>query len=120
MMTERQMNLAEALSKLYGEPLSSITFVEDYLQLGFTAGRITMVVNPRLVANGKEYRWDSPEFCTKLRAQIGVAVNGAEVTDAGVTLVMASGIRLAAVFSDEPRLVERFIFTNDSGTNWIV
>jgi hypothetical protein len=118
-MAKLHPSLAEALSTLYGESLGSITFVEDYLQLGFRGGRVTIVVHPRLLIDGEEYLWNDPQFCTKLRAQIGVSLRNAEVTDAGITLTMANGTRLAAVFSDEPNLTERFLFAIDSGKTWI-
>jgi hypothetical protein len=34
-MTNTEQTLEEALGKLVGEPLSSVVFVEDYVQFGF-------------------------------------------------------------------------------------
>jgi hypothetical protein len=66
--------LAEGLKRLNGRQLSSVEFVQDYVQLRFDGPWLTAYVLPVVQLDGEQLRHDVPGFRDALCARIGRAV----------------------------------------------
>ena len=75
------MESASPLQILVGAKLSSVTFVMDYVQLGFDGPRLTAYVGPRVTIKGKAFAWGEPGFRDALCDRIGTIVRQAELVE---------------------------------------
>lgn len=70
----------ELLQEIVGEQLSSVEFVQDYVQLKFDGPGVTAVTWPIVEVGGSEYRWDEPGFRDELCRRISRKVVSATVS----------------------------------------
>jgi hypothetical protein len=75
------MESASPLHVLVGEQLSSVTFVMDYVQLGFDGPCLTAYTGLKVSVEGKAFAWGEPGFRNALCDRIGAIVRQAEVAD---------------------------------------
>ena len=73
--------LAEGLRELRGRQLSSVEFVQDYVQLKFDGPRLSAYVLPVVALNGKRLRHDGAGYRDELCARIGRTVLDADFRD---------------------------------------
>jgi|GEM_PF-1694811 len=73
------MESASPLHVLVGEQLSSVTFVMDYVQLGFDGPCLTAYTGLKVSVEGKAFAWGEPGFRNALCDRIGATVRQAEI-----------------------------------------
>jgi hypothetical protein len=83
------------LQKIIGEQLSSVEFVQDYIQLHFDGPTLTAFVWPVISTNGKTIRAGEPGYKDAVCASIGRKVQSAEVVE---------GVEVLIEFADGPRI----------------
>jgi hypothetical protein len=71
----------EPLSHLVGTPLGAITFVRDYVQLGFDGPVLTAHSHPVVVQDNALFKWDDCGYRDALCRRIGATVISAAVTN---------------------------------------
>jgi hypothetical protein len=59
---------------LNGQRLSSVSFVEDYIQLGFDRAGLNIINTPTVLVAGAPHRGDDPEAASTLVSLIGRVV----------------------------------------------
>ena len=67
------------LGQIVGRQLSSVTFVQDYVQMSFDGPAVTAVTHPVVEAEGVAYRWDETGFRDQLCKRIAHIVTKAEI-----------------------------------------
>jgi hypothetical protein len=81
--------VGEALGKLVGTTLSSIDFVEDYMQLRWTDSFLNAFTMPSVVAAGENYCPGHPEYKPNVyRLEGRVLKHAAVIDDEGVNLLL--------------------------------
>ena len=75
------MKNTSPLQILVGEKLSSVTFVMDYVQLGFDGTCLTAYIGPVVTFRGKVFAWGEPGFRDIICERIGAIVRQAEVVE---------------------------------------
>lgn len=86
------MDSASPLQSIVGAKLSSVTFVMDYVQLGFDGPRLTAYVGPRVIVEGRAFAWGEPGFRDALCDRIGAIVREAElVENDAIRIVLGDG-----------------------------
>jgi hypothetical protein len=72
--------LADALSELVGQPLSSVEFVQDYVQLHFDGPTLTAYTPPTVsFESAVTLAWEDAGYRDSLCKQIGSVVHRSEV-----------------------------------------
>jgi hypothetical protein len=79
------------LQKIIGEQLSSVEFVQDYIQLHFDGPTLTAFVWPVVSTNGKTTRAGEHGYKDALCASIGRKVQSAQVVEGVEVLVEFEG-----------------------------
>src|SRR5436305_10040037 len=74
-------SLDDALCQLKGVTLSSVEFVQDYVQLRFDGPTLTAYTRPHLMTENKTIFWGDPNYWNVLRALIDVQVENARVCE---------------------------------------
>jgi hypothetical protein len=108
-----------ALNGLVGCAVTSVTFVMDYLQIGFDGDILTVLTNPHLLREGEEISWDSSDFADALRRQIGTALHRVDVSGFRLRLTFENGHALNIPLQVDPPRVEHVIFQKDGKTFWV-
>lgn len=82
---------------LVGRNLSSVEFVQDYLQLRFDGPCLTVNAPLTVEAGGSKVRFGSPGFCDVLCNEIGKAVTRVEVSPSDRLVIVLEGEATVAV-----------------------
>jgi hypothetical protein len=117
-MDNRPISVDVALNGLVGRPVTSVTFVMDYLQIGFDGDMVTVLTSPHLLRGGEEISWDSSDFADALRQQIGKALRRVHVSGSRLRLTFENGHALNIPLEADPPRVEHVIFEKD-GKMWV-
>ena len=113
--------LASALNELIGKRLSSIEFVQDYLQLHFDGATLTAYSRPVLQSGPRELVWEDPGYGDAFRSLIGAEVRCARVTDSEIGIDFNEGERVLLSLRDEDyRGPEAFELRLSPTSPWIV
>ena len=113
--------LAEALEKLVGSALSSVTFVADYIQFAFEGPGLTAYTLP-IVSSGSE-RLESGQlgYRDSLCKQIGRCVQRVEVDDQHVCVLFKEGAAISISPLDKDYTgPEALLFSLDQQRIWVV
>jgi hypothetical protein len=108
---------SDALSSLEGRQLSSVEFVQDYVQLRFDGPRLTAITRPRIHVSGLTLEWGNRDFRNALCDRIGRLVQrAATIEQEGIRIEFDDGASIvisldpadaraaeAAVLDDPPR-----------------
>jgi hypothetical protein len=73
------MTLSDAIQSLIGASLSSVEFVQDYVQLRFDGPCLTAYTHPRIRTHAELLSWNGPGYRDALCSQIGQPVESASV-----------------------------------------
>jgi len=94
--------MTDAAERIRGRDLTSIEFVEDYLQLRFDAVCLTINAPVSAVVSGGVYGTGSAGFSDLLRNQIGKSVkSAATVAGERIVLEFKDGSRIEVSLKDE-------------------
>jgi hypothetical protein len=81
------------ISTLIGEELSTVAFVEDYLELHFGDARFTLYDWPHVLLPDFSVAFGEPEYRNALCAQIGQEVTQASLEEGdALTIELANGV----------------------------
>ncbi|MBB5341294.1 hypothetical protein [Tunturiibacter gelidoferens] len=90
------------ISAIEGQELSSVTFVQDYLQLDFNGPVLTLYHWPEVFRTEGSYAFGEPEYRDVLCAQIGESANTTSlVTGLALEIEFENGVILRSSLRDE-------------------
>ena len=116
-MTEHGNQL---MTRLIGEMLSSVTFVMDYIQLGFGGPVLNVITLPAVLVAGKRFTFGDAGFRDALCNQIGRTVRAAFLKEGeSAHIVFDDGAQISVSLRPEDyRSAEALIYYN--GRDWWV
>ena len=80
-------------SALLGQELSSVTFVQDYVQLDFNGPGLTLLIWPEVSSRDGTYRFPEPGYRDSLCSQIGKRVQAVSLAaDEALSLQFESDV----------------------------
>ena len=113
----------QPLNLLIGVELSSIEFVRDYLQLRFDGPYITVLTEPLIIVEHKEYSRRDEGFCNELLRFIGVPVEKTLLREGQtISLHFPSGRSIIISLRPEDlkgRSAEAVNFNDGAGGLWV-
>ncbi len=114
--------LDEALQRLIGTPLTSVDFVEDYVQLVWKKSFLTAHTMPVILAGGLEYREDNSEYRSAMYRLEGQELHGAEVIEGeALNLYFENGTTFTISLRDADYVVaEAVLYRDADGHLWVV
>jgi len=119
--TPMSQTLADALGKLVGHKLSSVTFVADYIQLGFDGAGMNAYTTPTVTCGSDSLSLGQPGYRDVLCGQIGCRVERTEVDKQRVSIVFESGTEVSiSLRDDDYRGPEALEFSLDKDRVWVV
>ena len=90
------------ISAIEGEELKSVTFVEDFLQLGFGGPLLTLYNWPYVMLPDFSVAYGEPEYRNALCAQIGEMVSAAALEEGNaLTIELGNGVVLGLSLREE-------------------
>ena len=90
--------------EVQGRDLATVTFVRDYVQLGFDGPSFTLVVDPVVKSGGHEFRRKDNGFCDALVSLINKRLLRCELEEnVSMRLLFDSGESLMVPLGDEVR-----------------
>jgi hypothetical protein len=119
--TSTKQTLAHALGTLGGHKLNSVTFVRDYVQLGFDGPGVYAYTMPTVTSGSESLSLGQPGYRDRLCRQIGCRVRRTEVNDQRVSILFENGAIVSISLQDDDyRGPEALQFRLDQDLNWIV
>jgi len=113
----------DPLSVLIGRQLSSVEFVQDYVQLHFDGPTLTAFIPPQIHTDTEVHRWGDCSYRNALCGCITEVVRGTTVRSKdSLQVTFADGTRLRISLSPEqtpPNLAEAAMFS-DGHERWEV
>jgi hypothetical protein len=111
----------QPLSVLIGRQLSSVEFVQDYLQLRFDGPCLTAITHPRVIVSNMWWEWGIPGYRDRLCERIGRLVTKAAVSEGGeIGLEFDDGACISVSLQpDDYRAAEAVIFDNGDQGYWV-
>jgi hypothetical protein len=111
----------QPLSVLIGHQLSSVEFVQDYLQLRFDGPCLTAVTHPRVRVGQRWLEWGKPGYRDQLCDRIGKVVTRAVISEGQeVCLEFDDGACITISLSpDDYRAAEAVILDNEDQGCWV-
>ena len=120
-ITLMKQTLADALGKLVGHELSSVTFVRDYVQLAFDGPGMNAYTMPTVACGSESLGLGQPGYRDGLCRQIGCKVERTEVDAQRVSIVFEGGAAISISLRDEDyRGPEALEFSLDDKCIWVV
>ena len=110
----------QPLSVLTGEQLSSVVFVQDYIQLVFDGPTLTAITLPVIKFGDDCYKWGDPGYCESLCGRIAKTVRLAYVVEEKeIHIEFDDGVSiLISLRPEDYRAAEAAMFTNGTDT-WV-
>jgi len=107
---------------LLGAPLTSVEFVQDYVQLRFDGPVLTVITWPLVDLHEHEVRWGERGFRNELCSRIGEKVIRAEILPRdSLQLEFGDGAIFKVSLRDEDyRAAEAVRFESDPATWWVL
>lgn len=103
-----------------GREVASITFVRDYVQIGFDGPVLTAVTWPELSATAKVWTTEATNYRDVLCSTIGQRVTSAGVTDREIVVELEQGVRIVVSLRPEDRIgSDSAYFDDDAGGHWV-
>jgi hypothetical protein len=111
----------EGLSELKGRVLSSVEFVQDYMQLRFDGPVLTTYTLPTVSAEGTAIAFGDPEYRNRICAEIGREVRATGLDKDVVAIQFTDGAEFRISLRDEDyRGPEAVQFQSEPGQVWIL
>ncbi|HEX7285645.1 MAG TPA: hypothetical protein VF532_05650 [Candidatus Angelobacter sp.] len=113
-------SFAEALERLQGEQLSSVEFVQDYVQLRFD-GPCLSAYNPHhITSSNSTIAWREPGYCDALCKLIAHRVQKATVAEDSIRVSFDNDAVWTMSLGDQGRTgPEAFYFVDHEGNFWV-
>ncbi len=113
-------DLNSAIGKLTGRMLSSVEFVQDYLQLRFDGPCLTAYTRPVVNLGPDHIDWGGAGYRDLLCEQIGSTVVDALANEVEVLIRFESGVVVSVSLRDRDYLgPEAIQFTGEDGVAWV-
>jgi hypothetical protein len=113
--------LEQELQRLIGEKLESVTFVHDYVQLGWARSGLNAYTMPVAVTPSGIYMVGAPEYRQVLYRLEGRIVTKVDVPDECVRLLFEGGTSLSISLRDEDySCPEALLYQEKGGSTWVV
>ncbi len=117
-MTAADLN--SAIGQLKGRVLSSVEFVQDYVQLRFDGPCLTAYTHPIVNPGTECLVWGASGYSDRLCEQIGSTVIAAGASGTEVSVGFESGAVISVSLLDEDYIgPEAVQFTSEDGSIWI-
>jgi hypothetical protein len=108
---------------LRGRQLSSVEFVQDYLQLRFDGPCLTLLTWPRVIDDRKVFGFNDPGYRDALCALIGQLIAQVSFSQDHSKLIIAfeneSGLEIS-LHENDPSILEAVKFDNTDGEWWVI
>ncbi len=108
---------SHVLDTLVGEQLSSVTFVQDYLQLDFDGKRLTLNVWPVICNHRQRLSIEDGGYRDLLCSIIGQEVTGALDTESNISLTFGDNSILWVDLTSQLD-IERVVFEDTGTSRW--
>ena len=110
------------LSRVVGEQLSSVEFVQDYVQLRFDGPTLTCFTRPEVELRERTFRWGEPGYRDELCARIASKVVEVSVLSGdAIRIRFADGAEVKVSLRDaDYRCAEAAKFDVSRGGEWWV
>ena len=118
-LPQNQRSLAYGLSVLVGRTLSSVEFVQDYLQLRFDGPYLTAYTLPTITAGPVKLNWAQPGYRDGLCTQIGHQITQAGIEGEDLLISFDNDAVVGISFrEDDYQGPEALEFVSDDG-KWV-
>lgn len=115
------MSRADVLDAIVGEQLSSVEFVQNYVQLRFDGPTLTIYDYPVVEIGGIQYTIDSPGYRDRLCERIATLVRSAAADGEAIRVGFADGARVVVPLRPERDVgPEAAMFDNPLNGKWMV
>jgi len=115
------MTLGDAVQELQGKPLSSVEFVQDYIQLRFDGPCLTAYTLPVVSSGSNILTADSFDYRNQLCTQIGHVVVACRAEIDELLMKFDDGVEIRiSLRDDDYRGAEALEFISEDGHTWVV
>lgn len=116
------MENTDFFKSLIGEQLSSVEFVQDYLQLHFDGNTLTFYSWPILLLDGNQYVIDDLDYRNRLCSIIGKNVTDVVLDDKVEfeVFIDTAKIILPLLRDSSNKDISEFLYYKDVNQNWLV
>ena len=115
------LKLKEVMGEIVGRQLSSVTFVQDYIQFAFDGPGLTTYTLPTVSFRRQSLKWGETGYRDALCAQIAHIVQQVEVDEQRVSLLFDNGAAISVSLLDEDYVgPEALMFSLDRDRRWVV
>lgn len=115
----KQLITVNPLSGLKNEQLSSVIFVQDYLQLDFDGQRLTCYIWPQIFVAEDKYEFGESEYRNKLCGLISKVIKEVTVKDSiSLEFVFADNSKIFLPLDYEDKKVKEIATFKDSDGDW--
>ncbi len=112
--------LAKGLEGLLGKAVSSIEFVQNYVQIRFDGPCLTAYTLPKVTNHGRDYCFGDDNYRDVLCATIGSKISGTSVDKDGVSISCDNGIGVNVSLQEADYIgPEALQFIDDHGNIWV-
>ena len=121
LMSQDPETLTDALQKLNGRALSSIEFVQDYLQLRFDGPILTAYTPPTVSSPHGTFELGKAGYRDAICEQIGLQIIRTECDSQSVSLAFENGVTICVSLRESDYLgPEALVFKFDEKRIWVV
>jgi hypothetical protein len=115
------VTLADALARIIGTSLSSVTFVADYVQFDFNGPGLTAFTLPTFSSGPNRLAWGEPGYRDALCEQIDRRVENVTIDDHQVSIRFEGNREISISLLDKDYVgPEALTFSFDKEKVWIV
>jgi len=117
------MNTENTLELIRNEQLSSVEFVQDYLQLRFDGNTLTCYMWPSVVIGNKSYNINDNGYRDLLCEMIAHEVSEILFKENEILMIYfdnGNGIRLNLIRNETNQDIPEFAYFQSSGEDWLV
>lgn len=107
------------LKQIEGRHLSSVEFVQDYVQLRFDGPYLSAITRPTLKLGDLQLKWETPGYRDALCERIGRAVQSVTIDqNRGICMGFDDGSIISISLDPEDRRAEEAAIFSDGTEEW--
>ena len=91
----------DALKRIIGESLDSVTFVSNYVQLHFGERTLNAYNPPTVIVGEREYEWGGSGYADTLCGRLNTSVTHSSETDTAIAVGLSDGAKLVITVDDD-------------------